>query len=112
MSKPKLQPNERLGKGLLGFFGHSYNDDGALEWQFRVIRTVGQGSYAIQLFEWIVGAPSEIVILTEKELSTPKYKLYPDEDAWRHASDEYHRLQTWKEAQEDRRQRRLEKVAE
>ena len=43
---------------LKGHFFHSYNKDGLVEWQGKVIGNPEPGIYLVQLYEWLVGAES------------------------------------------------------
>jgi hypothetical protein len=43
---------------LKGHFFHSYNKDGLVEWQGKVISNPEPGIYLVQLYEWFVGAES------------------------------------------------------
>ena len=43
---------------LKGHFFHSYNKDGLVEWQGKVVSNPEPGIYLVQLYEWIVGAES------------------------------------------------------
>lgn len=43
---------------LKGHYFHSYNKDGLVEWQGKIISSPEPGIYLVQLYEWIVGAES------------------------------------------------------
>ena len=43
---------------LKGHFFHSFNKDGLVEWQGKVISNPEPGIYLVQLYEWFVGAES------------------------------------------------------
>jgi hypothetical protein len=83
---PVLTPSEGA-QGFAGFFGHTFQDAACREfqYQFRFIRQVAPGRYAVQLFSWAFGDPTDIQIWTVEQLSAPTVRLYASADIWRDA---------------------------
>lgn len=76
--------------GFVGLFGHTYTDELAPEvrYQFRVLRQVSPDRYAVQLFSWLDGSPTEIQVWSADDLSAPSIKFYLDHKDWVSAGDE------------------------
>jgi hypothetical protein len=75
-------------RGLVGLYGHSLDDMGDVRLQFEIVRSLGKGTYACQLFSWVSGAPTDIITIHERDLTDPvNYRLYPDFAAMDHAAD-------------------------
>ena len=91
---PIVKPPEDTA-GFVGFFGHTFTDDDppALQFQFHVLRQVAADRYAVQLFSWFMGDPTEIQVWDAETLS--KAKLYATASAWTHAADEHQRKAGW-----------------
>ncbi|MGG7534660.1 HNH endonuclease [Rhizobium sp. 12,4] len=65
---------------LVGLFGHTRNDDGTINWQFEIVGKVGDDAYAIQLFSWLDGRPTDVKIFTVRQISA--CSLYNTRHAW------------------------------
>jgi hypothetical protein len=50
--KSKAKPD-----GLIGMFGHTVNDDGAIVWQFQIIRRSDDVTSANCFLGWMVNLP-------------------------------------------------------
>lgn len=87
-SASKAKP-EKPVEGLVGLFGHSYGENGHRVWQFEIVRKLTGDRYAIQLFSWMDGRDTEIKIVTEDELCSPKYKLYSSRAEWLFMAQKY-----------------------
>jgi hypothetical protein len=44
---------------LVGHFFHSFNANGDLCWQGRVVAEVGSGIFLLQFYDWVVGSESD-----------------------------------------------------
>ncbi|MCW0235261.1 MAG: HNH endonuclease [Ferrovibrio sp.] len=83
-----VSPRERGSlDGLIGMYGHSLDADGKIHWQFKVIRSVGNDAYAVQLFSWICGAPTDVKIIDTEVLRSSTCRLYGTRQAWMAAAD-------------------------
>lgn len=83
----------------VGLLGHSLRPGSPVlvEWQFKVMAETKDGRYALQLFSWLSGDPTNIVFVNDADLTdVTKYKLYDSEQKWRDAAErsaEYDRRQ-------------------
>lgn len=66
---------------LVGLFGHTFDDEGAVRYQFRVIRQATPDRYAVQLFSWLTGCPTEIRVWPAEDLFAAR--LFDNEETWR-----------------------------
>jgi len=61
-------PVEKVaGNTLVGQFFHSYKD-GNICWQGKVMRKLDDGKYLVQLYEWMMGAPSSRHIVKASDM--------------------------------------------
>lgn len=69
-------------RGLVGLFGHSYSDgpNPKIKYQFHVVRQISEERYAVQLFSWAHGGPTDILVWTVEELERARF--YESEEAW------------------------------
>jgi hypothetical protein len=56
--------------------------NGRIQCQFLIVRPLGHDRYVVQLFEWVVGDPTTVIVLSEAELLGTTIKLYLDREAW------------------------------
>lgn len=76
-------PAARGGKdSLVGYFGHRLGDDGFIRNQFEIVRRVSEDVYAIQLFSYVDGRPTNIEIVSLAQLQDRSMRLYPNEHEW------------------------------
>jgi hypothetical protein len=73
--------------GLVGLFGHLRDEDGKIQYQFQVLRPVGQDRYLIQFFSWIDGRETTVTVVSEEKLLGPGCTLYALRDEWCHQHD-------------------------
>ncbi len=94
---PKVRKPTRQRNGLLDLFGLSYRDDdpnfpgSVLQYQFRVIRRMHGDRYVVQLFSWMDGGPTEVMVMSEQQLLGDKVKLYASEELWRIGAEKQQR---------------------
>jgi len=56
---PKRGKTQTTDTAFVGHFFHSFTlETGAIRWQGRVLGTPEPGWYFVQLYDWLVGAPS------------------------------------------------------
>lgn len=73
--------------GLVGLYGHTRDDDGAIHWQFQVTGMVGDSLATIQLFSWLDGRPTDVKVIPLADLmQCSLYSTY-DEWIWRWAKE-------------------------
>lgn len=60
--------------GLVGLYFHTYKEntqgERRIHWQGLVVGQISDDMYAVQLFEWIVGSPTDIVLVPVDEMRT------------------------------------------
>jgi len=68
------------GDALIGKFFHSFVQHpcghNVAEWQGIVVGKISRGRYLVQLFDWIVGAPSHHVVVSWKQIKG--WQIYRD----------------------------------
>ena len=69
----------------VGKFGHTLTDAGEVNYQFHVTASVGRDRYAVQLFSWLTGEPTETRIWPIEDLID--CPLFDTEQAWVAAAD-------------------------
>jgi hypothetical protein len=91
MPQQKGKKGKKAVKGLdnlwfLSFVGESYSRDN-LHWQGQVICGVGEGLFLIQLYEWLMGEPSVMRIVSMEEM---RGWFFFESDEWMREYTEYH----------------------
>lgn len=81
-------PSEGERKSVVGWFGYTVGADGRHEKQFEIVRDVGGDRYAIQLFSWFDGCPTEVQFMTGSDLFSYKCRLFTSEREWVRAACE------------------------
>ncbi|RVI58519.1 HNH endonuclease [Sinorhizobium meliloti] len=66
--------------GLVGLYGHTRDDDGAINWQFEVMGKITEDTYTIQLFSWLDGGPTDVKMVSLEVLRG--CSLYSTKDDW------------------------------
>lgn len=69
--------------GLVGLYGHTRDDDGVIDWQFKITGMINADECTCQLFSWMDGRPTKIVVLPVAELCSEKCSLYSNREEWR-----------------------------
>jgi hypothetical protein len=75
--------------GLLGWFGHSLDEQGEICEQFEITRTLANG-YGCQMYSWFLGLgePTEIKVISETDLADPKkFRFYASLEEWHRAAE-------------------------
>jgi hypothetical protein len=74
--------------GFIGMWGHTFNRDGSLDWQFQVIRRSGD-VYLVEIFSWKDGRPTHVGALNRRQLLG--LKLYQSSEAMNAAMEKHNR---------------------
>lgn len=80
VNTPKITSSPANTGGLLGLFGHTRDECGDIKWQFEIIGKVDDDAYAIQLFSWVDGMPTDVKIMQVEQLR--ECSLYSTRSAW------------------------------
>lgn len=67
----------------VGKFFHSVDKDGAIEWQGRVLAEPVFGRFEVQLYEWLMGEPSDVLLVPSAAMKD--FRFYDSAEAWRAA---------------------------
>jgi len=74
---------------LVGLLGLSFADSGELHYQFAVNAHIPDSEhYLIQLYEWIIGEPSNQQLVSLQWFIDHHVKFYTNEADWKAASEE------------------------
>ncbi len=79
MSENKVDWNSLTGK----FFHSTHHISGKAIWQGRIIGNPEPGFYIVELFDWTLGAPGSIRIVSIKEMGS--WLFYESDDAMQYA---------------------------
>ena len=76
-----------------GRFFHTYKEGGVVHWQGVVLSTT-KDHLEVQLFSWLDGHPTDILVLPKSETiwddkKQTGWKFYADREAWLHAYQMY-----------------------
>lgn len=66
----------------VGLWFHSVKN-GEVEWQGQVVGLAGNSGYEVQLYDWLMGAPSVTKLVTFEEIQG--WRFYPTDDLMRAA---------------------------
>jgi hypothetical protein len=69
---------------LVKQYFHTFDARGRLKWQGYVVKRRKDGRYTCQLFEWILGTPSDRVTMSRDKLRAAR--LYSSAEQWREAA--------------------------
>lgn len=72
--------------GLVGMWGHTFDADGDIEWQFQIVSRSGD-VYLLNLHSWKDGRPTHIMAMNRAKLLG--LKLYQSSQSLNVALDEY-----------------------
>ena len=78
---------------LAGLVGHTYVPDEQqpdrmrMQFQFEIIRPVPPGRWLVQLFSFMDGRPTNVVVYPESFLLGETVKLYLSHDEWHYAHE-------------------------
>lgn len=57
-------------------WGHTFDDNRDLRWQFKIIRQANETTYVCQLYSWLDGSPTNCEMMHTDALCGPDCKLY------------------------------------
>lgn len=63
---------------MVGLWFHSVTDSGDLHWQGTILDSPQPGWYRVQLFEWLMGYPSEQRLVCFEDMTS--WIFYPSND--------------------------------
>lgn len=81
--KKKIPKKAGEQQGLIGLFLHIYKN-GRINWQGQIIRLDGD-KVLVQMFEWLMGEPSNVQAYDRDYIYSDNCKLYVDIDVWKAA---------------------------
>lgn len=81
-------------EGLVGLWGHTFDQDGEIKWQFKIVRKADQ-FHVCQLFSWLDGGPTECKLI-ETPILAQECKLYNSTDLMQEAYEKHCRKQRGK----------------
>jgi hypothetical protein len=77
---------EQPAHPLVGVFFHTLTDDGAINYQARVLGVDGDVVIA-QMFSWLTGDPTNFQTFDKAFMYSDRCKLYATQEAWNHAAE-------------------------
>src|SRR5579863_3690707 len=74
-------------ESLIGKFFHSYDKETGLvmSWQGHVIGEPTPGIFLVQLFSWIMGEPTDQLVIPISQIVEEHWKFYDTHDEWNFA---------------------------
>lgn len=72
-SVPSVPPNPT------GKWFHSSDESGNIKWQGQVLKRVDRDVYRCQLYEWVMGSPSDIITVHATEMASWRFYSTSDE---------------------------------
>lgn len=66
---------------LINKYFHSFNDSGDISWQGQVISKLSDDYYLVQLFDWVMGAESNMHVVCLSDML--KWNIYHTDDDMR-----------------------------
>ncbi len=91
MLHPARRTARTVENPLVGLWFHSIDRKGHLAWQGQVLERVGHRSYRVQLYEWWIGAESDVVVVSKQRLI--RWQFYATNTAMREAFVRYKPIQ-------------------
>jgi hypothetical protein len=82
-------------QSLIGKFFHSYKD-GETQWQGQVLSRPSAGLYLVQLFEWLMGEPSDQKLISLAEMK--EWTFYDTVEEWTGAYEQKYPNRKWADA--------------
>lgn len=77
---------------FVGKYGHTFDDESCVVFQFYVKARTPDGNYALQFFEWMFGEPSSIEIRSEQWFIDHHARFYEDQEQWRDEGDRQNKM--------------------
>jgi hypothetical protein len=84
----------KASDGLIGMWGHTFDDDGDIDLQFQIVRRSGD-MYLIELYSWTDGNPSGCIAVSRARILD--LKLYESCEAMNAAYEKHVQQQQWKQ---------------
>lgn len=78
MAQPKVKWQPPTFEGM---FFLTFNEEGFVRHQGRIVRELPHGHYLVQHFEWMVGDENGFAVVPISEMVT--WRFYDDADWWR-----------------------------
>ena len=77
---------------LVGYWFHSFAScegcgEPRVSWQGHVVAILPSGTYVVQLFEWVVGCPSDKRLVRPEQIERENWCFYDDSESMRNAWD-------------------------
>lgn len=67
-------------KSVIGKFFHSFNVEGLVEWQGKVLCRPQKDVYLCQLCEWVLGTPTDQVLIPFSQMLAEHWVFYDTAD--------------------------------
>lgn len=74
---------------MVGLFCLTFDEKGKLSRQGEVIGEAANGYYLVQWFDWLVGAPGDIMLTPVKVMWEDGWMFYRSADDWREAAAQF-----------------------
>jgi hypothetical protein len=87
-------------------WGHTFDRDGNLDWQFEVIRRSGD-VYLVKIYSWTDGNPTHVGAMMRHQLLS--LKLYESSEAMNAAMEKYNR---WRRLEREEVERRIQQAVD
>lgn len=101
----EVRANQGSIHPLVGLLGLSFVDSGELHYQFAVNAHLPRGEYyLIQLYEWIIGEPSNQQLVPVQWFIDNHVKFYTNETDWRAAAEDAQRKSEYIRREREREQ--------
>ena len=78
-------------ESLIGKHFHSYDaaTGEVLHWQGKILARPSKDTYLVQLFEWMMGEPTDQLLIPFGQMLAEHWKFYPNREDWLLAWDKY-----------------------
>jgi hypothetical protein len=77
-------PLARKDRGpLTGLYFLSRNAEGEQQYQGQFLARVDDRHYLVQLYEWLAGHPSTLIVVATERVATEQWDLFDDPEFWR-----------------------------
>ena len=72
--------------GIVGYFLHTFHENGDINWQGRVVDREGPDHFLVQLYSWLSGFETNCVLMS-KTFITENCRLYREHEEWVYYGD-------------------------
>ena len=86
---------------IVGKYFHSFDDEGDVIWQGKVLEEEQPGWYLIQLYDWLIGAPNECRLVSFNGMTG--WIFYGDEEDWRDGYEKLYLRQKYRKSEKRER---------